>query len=45
MIEKRRIWADEVLASYVREELGFPGARQAVMVEKETVDLATGEVN
>ena len=45
MIERRRIWTDEALADYVRDELGFPGARQGVMVEKERVDTATGEVN
>ena len=45
MIEKRRIWTDEVLADYIRDELGFPGARQGAMVEKEAVDIATGEVS
>ena len=45
MIERRRIWSGETLAGYIREELGFPGARQAVMVEKERVDIATGEVS
>ena len=45
MIEKRRIWTDEALADYIREELGFPGARQGAMVEKEAVDIATGEVS
>lgn len=25
--------------------MGFPGARKAVMIEKETVNIATGEVN
>ena len=44
MIEKRRIWTDEALADYIRDELGFPGARQGAMVEKEAVDIATGEV-
>ena len=44
MIERRRIWADGTLADYIRDELGFPGARQGAMVEKETVDIATGEV-
>ena len=44
MIERRRIWTDNALAVYVRHELGFPGATQGVMVEKETVDIATGEV-
>ena len=34
-----------MLAGYIRDELGFPGARQGVMVEKETVDTATGEVS
>ena len=33
MIERRRIWADAELADYIRadyirEELGYPGARQ-----------------
>ena len=45
MIERRRIWTDALLADYIRDELGFPGARQGAMVEKETVDIATGEVN
>ena len=45
MIEKRRIWTDEALADYIRDELGFPGARQGAMVEKEAVDIATGEVS
>ena len=45
VIEKRRIWTDEALADYIRDELGFPGARQGAMVEKEAVDIATGEVS
>ena len=45
MIERRRIWTDALLADYIRDELGFPGARQGVMVEKETADIATGEVS
>ena len=45
MIEKRRIWTDGALAGYIRDELGFPGAGQGVMVEKETVDISTGEVS
>lgn len=45
MIERRRIWTGEALADYVRDELGFPGARQGAMVEKEKVDAATGEVS
>ena len=45
MIEGRRIWTDEELAGYIRDELGFPGVRQGVMLEKETVDIATGEVS
>ena len=45
MIERRRIWSDAVLADYIRDELGFPGARQGAMVEKESVDIATGEVS
>ncbi len=44
MIERRRIWTDNALADYIRDELGFPGARQGAMVEKETVAIATGEV-
>ena len=43
MIGKRRIWTGETLADYIRDELGFPGARQGAMLEKETVDIATGE--
>ena len=45
MIERRSIWTGEALADYIRDELGFPGAKQAVMVEKETVDTATGEAS
>ena len=45
MIERRRIWTDHALADYIRDELGFPGARQGAMVEQETVDIATGEVS
>ena len=45
MIERRRIWTDDLLAGYVRDELGFPGARQGAMVEKERVDIDTGEVS
>ena len=45
VIEGRRIWADGSLAEYIRDELAFPGARQGVMVEKETVMIATGEVS
>ena len=45
VIEKRRIWTDDALAEYIRDELGFPGARQAAMVEKERVDIGTGEVS
>ena len=39
------MWSDEALADYIRDELGFPGARQGAMVEKEKVDIATGEVS
>ena len=39
MIERRRIWADAELADYIREELGYPGARQGAMVEKQKVDI------
>ena len=45
MIERRRIWTGAALAGYIRDELGFPGARQGVMVEKEAVDIAAGEVS
>ena len=45
VIERRRVWSDEALADYIRDELGFPGARQGAMVEKEKVDIATGEVS
>ena len=44
MIERRRIWSDAVLADYIRDELGFPGARQGAMVEKETVDLVLNQI-
>ena len=42
---KTSIWTGEGLAGYIRDGLGFPGARQGVMVEKETLDTATGEVS
>ena len=45
MIERRRIWADAELADYIREELGYPGARQGAMVGKQKVDITTGEVS
>jgi predicted transposase YbfD/YdcC len=45
VIERRRIWTGAALAGYIRDELGFPGARQGVMVEKEAVDIAAGEVS
>ena len=45
MIERRRTWTGEALADYIGDELGFPGARQGVMVEKEKVDIFTGEVS
>ena len=45
MIEKRRIWTDGALADYIRDELGFPGARKGAMVEKEAVDIGTEEVS
>ena len=38
VIERRRIWTDDLLADYIRDELGFPGARQGAMVEKESVE-------
>ena len=40
VIERRRIWTDALLADYIRDELGFPGARPMV-----DVDIATGEVS
>ena len=43
MIERRRIWTDEALADYIRDELGFPGARQGAMVEKEDGGEGDGE--
>ena len=43
MIERRRIWSDALLADYIRDELGFPGARQGAMVEQESVDLNQGQ--
>ena len=45
MIERRRIWTDALLGGYIRDELGYPGARQGAMVEKESVDIAAGEVS
>ena len=41
----RRLWTDARLADYIREELGFPGARQAAMLEKVSLDIDTGEVS
>ena len=41
----RRLWTNVELADYLREELGFPGARQAaVVVEKTDLTIATGEL-
>ena len=40
----RRLWSDMELADYLREELGFSGARQAAVVEKTDLTLATGEL-
>ena len=40
----RRLWTDVKLADYLREELGFPGARQAAVVEKTNLTLTTGEL-
>ena len=45
VIERRRIWTDEALAGYIRDELGIPGVRQGVVLEKERVDISTGEVS
>ena len=33
------------MADYIREELGFPGVRQAALVEKSRVAIATGAVD
>ncbi len=41
----RRLWANTEVAGYIREELGFPGAQQAAMVEKVRVAIATGEAS
>ena len=41
----RRIWNDEALAGYILDELGILGARQGVMLEKEGVDISTGEMS
>lgn len=38
----RRLWTNGELADYLREELGFPGVRQAAMVEKTNLTLDTG---
>ena len=40
----RRLWTDVELADYLREELGFPGARQAAVAEKTDLTIATGEL-
>ena len=45
MIERRRIRTDAALPGCIRDELGFPGARQGALVEKESVDIAAGEVS
>ena len=45
MTGRRSIRTGAAPAEYVREELGFPGVRQGVMVEKETVDTAAGEMS
>ena len=41
----RRLWANTEVAGYIREELGFPGAQEAAMVEKVRVAIATGEAS
>ena len=43
--DRQRIWTNALLADYIRDESGFPGARQGAMMEKETVDSATGAVS
>ena len=41
----RELWASVELADYIREELGFPGARQAALVVKTATQLATGSIS
>ena len=38
----RELWSSPELADYIREELGFPGARQAALVAKTVTQPATG---
>ena len=40
----RRLWTDVALANCLREEWGFPGARQAAVVEQTDRNIATGEL-
>lgn len=42
-IEFRKLWASAELADYVREELGFPGVRQAALVEQSRVAIAPAQ--
>ena len=42
VIERRRIWIDVLLADYIWDELGFPGARHGAMLERESVAIGTG---
>ena len=39
------MWVNTELASYVREELEFPEVKQVGMLEKERIEIATGEVS
>ena len=41
-IETRRLWASAEIGGYIRKEPGFPGAQQTAMVEKVSLELATG---
>ena len=40
VIERRRIWTGRALADCIRDELGFPGGRQGVMVETDTGEVS-----
>lgn len=39
------MWISTELAGYIREELKFPGVTQVGLVEKERIEIATGEVS
>ena len=39
------MWVETELANYVREDLEFPEVKQVGMLQKEVIDIVTGEVS